>query len=457
MQAESARRASKPLPVRNEPGAGSKGLRLGILFGPAVFGVTAAGVALPKVATSLGAAPESVAWVLTVHALALGVGTAVFGRLADARGVRTTLLSGSLVLGLGAAVILLAPDLGVLVAGRFVLAAGSGAMTSGALALAAAGAPERRAGVLAAFGATMAIFSASATLAGGVVTQWLTWRLTLALPVLSLAGVPLCLRLAVRPGSGSRMDLIGAGLVTATAATLLVFVQSPTLSLPAGAVASAGVAFLPAAACLAWWVRTRPEGFVLRSLVADRAFVLAAAIGVGVYSGLFAVMYVIPQVLVKQQGWSVLSVGTALLPGAVAGAVLSRMAGRLTPGRGGNRLLAGAALSSALLLISAGAFGGGPWVLLAGASLGFAAFAVTQVVTTGLLSAHIAPALRGGAMGLLNLTFFAGGGIGSAAAAALSRSMSLTGALALVAALPLTAGLLALVPGDREHPVTAAR
>ncbi|MEV3927428.1 MFS transporter [Actinomadura coerulea] len=457
MHAQSARRASTPPPVRNETGAGPVGLRLGVLFGPAVFGVTSAGVALPKVAASLGSTPDDVAWVLTVHALALGVGTALFGRLADARGVRTTLLSGSLVLGLGAVVILLAPNLGVLVAGRFVLAAGSGAMTSGALALAAAGAPERRARVLAAFGATMAVFSASATLAGGAVTQWLTWRLTLALPVLSLAGVPLCLRLAVRPGSGRRMDPVGAGLVTATAAALLVFVQSPTLSLPTWAVASAGLAFLPAAACLAWRVRARPEGFVLRSVVADRAFVLAAAIGVGVYSGLFAVMYALPQILVKQQDWSVLSVGMALLPGAAAGAALSRSAGRLAPGRGGARLLAGAALSSALLLISAGTVGGGAWVLLTGASLAFAAFAVTQVVTTGLVSARIAPDLRGGAMGLLNLTFFAGGGIGSAAAAALSRSMPLTSALALVAALPLAAGLLALVQGGRRHPIAAGK
>ncbi|MEV3927545.1 MFS transporter [Actinomadura coerulea] len=341
--------------------------------------------------------------------------------------------------------ILLAPNLGVLVAGRVVLAAGSGAMTSSALTLAAASRPERRAGVLAAFGATIGVFSASATLAGGVVTQWLTWRLTLALPVLSLAAVPLCLRHAVRPGSGRHMNLTDAVLVTATAATLLVFVQSPTLSLPARVVVSTGVGFLLSAACLAWWKRKLPEGFVLRSLVTDRTVGLAAVIGVGFYGGLFAAMYVIPQVLVKQQDWSVLSVGTALLPGAVAGAALSRMAGRLTAGRGGNWLLAGTAISSALLLISAEVFGGGSWVLLIGASLGFAAFAVTQVVTTGLMSARIAPAHHGGAMGLLNLTFFVGGGIGSAATAALSRSISFASALALVAALPLAAGLLALI------------
>ncbi|MCD9903768.1 hypothetical protein LUR56_34615 [Streptomyces sp. MT29] len=39
-------------------------------------------------ASSLDASATATAWVLTAHALALGVGTALFGRLADTRGVR---------------------------------------------------------------------------------------------------------------------------------------------------------------------------------------------------------------------------------------------------------------------------------------------------------------------------------------------------------------------------------
>ncbi|MDP4511048.1 hypothetical protein [Nonomuraea turcica] len=76
----------------------STALRLGALFGPTVFGVTAAGVALPEVAAALRADPASVAWVLTAHALALGVGTAVFAKLATSRGLRAALLIGALVL-----------------------------------------------------------------------------------------------------------------------------------------------------------------------------------------------------------------------------------------------------------------------------------------------------------------------------------------------------------------------
>lgn len=142
-------------------------------------------------------------------------------------------------------------------------------------------------------------------------------------------------------------------------------------------------------------------------------FLKAAVIGIGVYGGLFAAMYAVPQLLVRDHGWSVLSVGVWLLPGAVVGAVLSRPAGRLTAGDHGNRLLGAVSLAFAAALGGA-LTGSGVLLLILGASLGFSAFSVTQVFTTALMSGHIEPARRGGAMGLLNLTFFVGGGVGSA-------------------------------------------
>ncbi|WP_137994289.1 MFS transporter [Streptomyces vilmorinianum] len=432
--------------------ARSAGLRYGALFGPAVFGVTAAGVALPDVAAALHATPSAAAWVLTAHALALGVGTALFGRLADSRGVRASLLIGSLVLAVGAVICLFAPNLGVLVAGRFVLAAGSGAMTSGALALTASSEPAARPKVLAGFGATMAVFSASATLAGGVFTQWVTWRITLVLPALSLLVVPLCLQAAsVRPGSGRKLDLPGAALLTAAATSFLLLIQASALSLSTTVVVALAAALVVATAGLVWRVRTAAASFVPRPLVKDSMFLRAAVTGIGVYAGLFAAMYAVPQILVREHQWSVLAIGTWLLPGAVVGAVLSRLAGRLPAGTGGSRLLAAIAAATAGVLATSLAGAPAPALLIVGASLGFAAFAVTQVVTTALMSARVEPALRGGAMGLLNLTFFVGGGVGSATAGALAKSMSLSTALGIVAAFPLIACLAALTLTQRER------
>ncbi|MEU5979612.1 MFS transporter [Streptomyces sp. NPDC047315] len=443
----------------------SVGVRLGALFGPAVFGVTAAGIALPDVGRALGATPSATAWVLTAHALALGVGTALAGRLADVRGVRRVLLVGVLLLAAGTAVCLAAPGIGVLVAGRFLLAAGSGALSAGALALAAASAPERRGPVLAVFGATMAVFSAGATLAGGAVTEWLSWRLTLVLPVLSVLALPFVLplvppllpRTGVATAAAGRrsVDGFGAALLTVTAGSLLVLVQSSALSLSAGATAVVAALLVVAGLLLGRRVLARPDGFVPRATVADPLFVRAAITGAGVYAGLFGAMYAVPRLLVDEFGWSVLAIGGWLLPGAVLGAVLSRRAGAgLARGnvRGGTALLTAASLTGAVLLALTGLTGltglvdGGPAVAVAGASFGFAAMSVTQVVATGVLSARLEPRRRGGALALLNLTFFVGGGIGSAVAGALATSLTADRIVLALAVFPLigAAGATAL-------------
>lgn len=439
-----------PPPVGAPPGgdpgisARSAGLRLALLFGPAVFGVTAAGVALPEVSAALGAPPSSVVWVLTAHALALGVGTALFGRLADSLGARRTLLIGAVLLVVGTVVCLVAPALGVVVAGRFVLAAGSGAMSAVALALAASSPPDRRPAVLMIFGAAMAFFAAGATLAGGVVTAGLSWRVTLVLPALSLAAVPLCLRLAsARTGSGRPMDLAGAGLLTLAAGSLLVLIQAPALVLPPTAVVVTAVLGLLGAGLLVARTVRRTDGFIPASLVTSGPYLLAVAVGSGVYAGLFAAMFGVPRILFDDYDWSVLEVGLWLLPGAVVAAVLSRMAGR----RGtsvGVFLVTGTALAGALLLGAYALVGGGPALLVLGTSGALAAFAVTQVVMTGFVSPRVPLPQRGAGMGLLNLTFFLGGAVGSAAAGALFGVLGPAPGLAAVMVLPLLSGLLAL-------------
>ncbi|MEW1551251.1 bagremycin/ferroverdin transporter BagJ/FevB [Streptomyces tsukubensis] len=433
-------------PPENAPGAGLTGLRLGALFGPVIFGVTAAGVALPDVAMAMEVRPAVAGWVLTAHALALGVGTAFFGRLSDKWGVRNTLLAGSVFLAVGAVLCLIAPDFGTLVAGRFVQAAGSGAITSSALTLASAAPAAQRAKILGIFGASMALFSSTATLMGGMVTDWMHWRLTLVLPALSLLVVPFCLKLAAaRPGFGKPVDLVGGILLGSGATSLLLLIQASSLDLDTALVIALAALLVLSAAALVVHIGKRPDGFIPRELAADRTFLTAAVIGLGGYAGLFAAMYAVPQILTVKYDWGVFTIGAWLLPGAVVGAVFARVASKLTTSKGGSFLLAGAAVTSAAFLGIVGLVEGGIVVMLIGTSMGMATFAATQVHTTAVLSSRLEPAQRGGAMGVLNLLFFVGGGIGSATTGTLSEHMEITSALGVVALLPLLAGLVALL------------
>jgi DHA2 family metal-tetracycline-proton antiporter-like MFS transporter len=220
---------------------------------------------------------------------------------------------------------------------------------------------------------------------------------------------------------------------------------------PAPAAPGLAAALVVSAAGLALRVARVPEGFVQRWLVTDTTFLRAMVTGVGVFAGLFGSMYAAPQFLVREHSWSILSVGAWLLPGAVLGGVLTRLASRLSAA-GGGALIAVTALSSAVLFGLAGLIDSSVLVIC-GVSLGFAAFASTQVVATGLLSARIQPAQRGGGLALLNLTFFVGGGAGSAVAGALAKSFSLTTVIASIAVFPLLGALAALTL--RRQPKTA--
>jgi DHA2 family metal-tetracycline-proton antiporter-like MFS transporter len=420
----------------------SIGLRLGALFGPSVFGVTAASVALPQVASALRVSPVTATWVLTGHALALGVGTALFGRVADVAGARRTLFGSVALLAAGSLTCLLAPSLVVLVAGRLALAAGSGGLVATALALTASLPEGQRPEVLGWFGMTIAVFAASATLAGGAVTEAIGWRLTLVLPALAIAAIPACRRLtALRAGSGAPLDLAGAALLAAAAAGAVVVVQAHALRIPFPIALAIAATAVSSAVASAKRSHGRADAFVPWSLAADRRFVGACATGFGVYAAFFAVVYATPQILHQDHGWDVLAVGAALLPGAVAGAALSRTAAPLADRVGGSALLATVSAVFGATLVVAGIAGAAPVVLLGAAAVGFAAFAVTQVVLTRVVSSHVPAATRGAAVGLLNLSFFIGGATGTATTGALGDGMELATALAFVAAFPMLAAV----------------
>lgn len=437
----------------------SAGLLLGLLYGPGVFGVTAAGVALSDIAGDLHIGPDKAVSVLSAHALGLGVGTAVFGRASDAWGVRRSLCVGAVLLVAGALLCVAATDLPLLVAGRLILACGSGATTSSALVLTAAGPARRRFAVLASFGTALAVFSAAATLAGGLTTQ-LSWRATVVLPALSILAIPWCLPLTTgHTGGGDRFDVIGAALLAAEAVAVLLLIQSSTWGLSRTAKGCLLGLIMVGAGALWQRVRRHPGGFVPRQVVGDRTIVGVAVLGAGVFGGLFAAMYAVPQILVAHHHFTVLQVGVALLPGAALGAALSQSAAPVAERFGVFRPVALSAVVFAAGLAAAGVLDTSGALLIA-ASLAFPAFTAARFCLTSQVSARVAPQLRGAAMGLVTLSCFVGGAVGPAVCAALWAPLGAAHALAALAAFPLLSAIVGLrisapaapaVAGEAEH------
>ena len=424
---------------------------VGLLFGLAGMGSSSAAIALPVLARDLEVSTGVSAWAISLYALMLAVTTAVYGRVSDLVGIRLPMLVGVGLMTAGALAGAFAPDFGVLLVARIFQGAGAAAVpTLGVAIITARYRGTERGVALGRVAGVAAAISCLGPLVGGSVESLLGWRMVIALPMLGALLVPLLWRSLPTEGSGARLDLLGAVLVAGTAAGVVLLVQSPSTGPVVGAVGAALLVLgLPA---VALWVRRRPHGFLPRSVIRNAAVVRSALAAAAVPAAWFALLIAVPAVLVGR-GWEPWLVGLALLPSAATGLLAPRVAGPLLARIGAARSLAVAALVAAVsLLVSA-----------AGASLGSAVLLVLAVVAVTLAFGLGQPALmaavgeaveedvRGVALGVATLFFLVGGGVGSAVVGGLSDVLTMSGALLLLAGLPLL-GLVALAPRLRRAP-----
>ena len=423
--------------------AGRVATLVGILFGLAGMGSAAVAVTLPALARDLGLSTGGSAWVISLYALMLAVATAVYGRLADLAGIRLPLTVGVGLMTTGAVLGALAPTYEVLLSARLLQGAGAASVPTLGMAIVSAkydGAVRtvalgRVAGVAAAV-------SCLGPLAGGGVEELLGWRAVIALPALGLLLVPVLWRAVPTEGTGAHLDILGAVLVAATAAGLVLLVQSPASGV---VVASVGALLLALGVpSVVAQVRRRPEGFLPLAVITHGLVVRSALASSAVPAAWFALLIAVPAVLVGR-GWEPLHVGLALVPSAVTGLLAPRVAAPLLVRVGASRALAfsGGTAALALVVAAAGAAtGSAPVLVLAVVAVTFA-FGLGQPALMQAVGESVAPHVRGVALGVATLVFLIGGGVGSAVVGGLGEVLGMSQSLLLLALLPV-AGVLAV-------------
>lgn len=216
-------------------------------------------VILPDVVDGFGLATGSASWMISVYVLVLSVSTAVYGRLGDLYGIRTPLVVGTALLAGGSVLAALAPTYGVLLVARAVQGRGAASMPSlltAAVERSYSGALRNRA-LAVVTGIAIAVGSVG-PLVGGTVADLVGWRAALALPVVGLVAMVPVWRWLPTDGSGARVDHTGALLVVTAAAGVVLLLQSPGASWPAG---WTGVGLLVTSSpLLLWHVRRAPTG-----------------------------------------------------------------------------------------------------------------------------------------------------------------------------------------------------
>ncbi|MEE4493293.1 MFS transporter [Streptomyces sp. BE230] len=281
-------------------------------------------VALPDIGRALGFTTQSLQWVVSAYAVALGGLLLLGGRAADLLGPRRMFALALWLYGLASLAGGLATSPGILVAARAVQGIGGALLLPATLSLINTGFAEgpQRNRALAIWGGAGGVGLASGSLLGGVLTNSLGWQAVFYVNVPLALGAALAAArvLPADPARGRERTFDIPGTLTATAAiTLLVFglVNGPETGWASirGAGALAGGALLLGVFVLI--ERRTSDPLVPLRLLANRSLLTAMAV-IFVFMGTFGTQYYLfTTYLQNVRDYTALATGLAFVPPAL--------------------------------------------------------------------------------------------------------------------------------------------
>lgn len=430
--------------------------------------VTIVNVALPQMATSLGAHIAALQWVVDAYALCFAALLLSAGLFGDRFGARKVYLGGLTVFGIASLICGVAPNALTLSLARAVQGAGAAAMLPCSLAILnhATGHNDKlRAKSVGWWTASGSITIAAGPIVGGLLLSFAGWR------SIFLVNLPLCIlaawiTLRIKETQTKHVargfDLLGQALaIIALAGITAAVIEARPLGVTHGFVIGAAVLGLAAAGGFIAVEARSSHPMLPLGLFRQAGF--SAAVGYGVIANMtyYGVLFVLSLYLQRVLGYSPLVTGLAYLPLTAMFFAVNIFSGWWV-GHAGSRapMVTGALIDAAgfapLLLLGASS----PYVLMllpfalmpSGMGLGVPA------MTTSVLAA-VDKHVSGVAAGVLNAARQAGGAIGIALFGALagdSRERIVEGlhtsALIAVALLLLAAGLAFFAVKSKEAP-----
>ena len=400
-----------------------------------VLDMTVVNVALPSIQGDLGFSQSGLAWVVNAYLIAFAGLLLLAGRLGDLAGRRNVFLTGLGVFTAASLLCGLATSQVMLIAARFAQGAG-GALTSAVILgmiVTMFTDPRERARAIGVFAFVASAGAAVGLLAGGVITQLLSWHwiFFINLPIGVLTAVAARRMIEPDQGAGLRAgaDVPGAGLVTGAMMLGVYTIVGPAAQQGwlAGETLGLGAATLALLAGFVLRQRTARHPLMPLRVFASRTVVGANLVQVFGTAGMFGMFFLGSLYLRQIVHYDPLQIGLAFLPVAVIMGTLSvRYTDRLALRFGARpTMLTGLALIAAgLALFAVAPASGGaylphifPVAVLVGAGSGLCFPALMTLAMSGATAED-----AGLASGLVNTTGQIGGAVGLAVLATVSAS-----------------------------------
>jgi EmrB/QacA subfamily drug resistance transporter len=397
-----------------------------------ILDVSIVNVALPSIGRDLDFSQANLQWVITAYAITFGGFLLLGGRAADLLGRRAVFIVGVSLFTIASLVCGLAQSEGMLIASRAVQGLGGAIISPAALSIVTTtfeeGAERNKA--LGVWGALGGSGAAVGVLAGGVLTQYLSWRwiffVNVPIGALVLLLTPRIVPESRREGVERHYDALGAVLVSSGLA-LLVYAISEAPNVGWGTARTILLLIGAGVLLIGFLVNERRVEAPLMPFHIFRVRTVAGANAVGFLLGgvLFANFFVLTLYVQDVLGYSAIKTGITFVATAGTAVVAAGVAQALTTRFGPKPIIViGLALLVAAMVWYAqipvhGKFASDllPGYLLVGVGIAFSYVPVSIASLAG-----VAEQEAGLASGLINTSQQVGGAIGTAIASTIFTS-----------------------------------
>jgi EmrB/QacA subfamily drug resistance transporter len=405
---------------------------LGIAQLMLIIDVTVVTLALPQIGADLELSRTALTWVVSIYALMFGGLMLLGGKAADVFGSRKVVLTGLVVFTVASLLTGFATDPATLLAGRAMQGLGAAAMSPAALSVIARifrGTELAKAlGVWSALGG---VGAALGVLLGGLLTSgpgW-SWVFWINVPIGAVLLVALARTVPALPGTGGRLDLLGAALVTiSTAAVIYGLVSAGDAGWLSLATLLPILAGAFGYALFAWRQRAARSPLIDPRMLSRRPVVAGLALIFVATALMIAVFFLGSFIFQHVHGFTALDTGLVFIPVALGSLVGAQLGGRAI-GRFGVRVVAATGLMTAALGMAAAAGIASMTVLVIAMSIASLGIGMAFVASATITFSAVAPHEAGVGSGALSTFHEFGAATGVSAVSSVAAAALAGGSL----------------------------
>lgn len=366
-----------------------------------VMSATMFNIVLPEISAEYQLSYAQVSWVAAGYMLIYAVGSVLYGKLADKYKLKNLLTFGLSIATVGCLIGLASHTYWMVLLGRLFQAMGASVIPAAAMLIPVRYfSPERRGRALGITATGLALGSALGPITSALLASLLHWRWFFGVPMLALLTLPYYRKyMDDEQGESGRTDWIGGVLFAGTVALLLLAFTNGIWMLGLGSLALF-ILFVAR-------IRSAAEPFIEPRLFRNKSYSLGLVIvflagGIG-----YALPFLSPLMLSQVNGLDSDAVGFAMVPAAIAAALLGRYGGKLADAKGNAVLFSTASVCLMLCFALLSTFVGISPVLIAVFFIfGQVGLTFMQIALTNSLSRTLPKEQTGVGMGLLSLLNF---------------------------------------------------